>query len=282
LQHRQLPFSIFAAVLALVALAACGGSDDPLHAVRSAAKKTLSQTAQSTLTLTGARLFDGTPETILGRGQFSFSKGLGYEALQVPARGRRASGTAYLVFLPQRLWSKPVVNTALPVGDLWISANFTGSRSSGSTTPSLALVLESLNPQLLLEEIATGAVAARSSGHLVINHVPFTRYVVSVDLQRALEAATTGAIRAAIQQQLTALRGQGTLVRIVAGVDGAGRLAQLRSSVPGSKLGTVQIGLWTFGSTIPLSLPLSSQTVDVAALRRSHGTVTPAWVFTGD
>ena len=97
--------------------------------------------AQSTLTLTDARLFGGTPGTILGRAQYSFPKGLGYEALQVPALGRRASGTAYLVFLPQQLWSKPVVNRALPKGHLWISATFTDARSAGPRPPSLALAL---------------------------------------------------------------------------------------------------------------------------------------------
>jgi hypothetical protein len=289
LKYRQLPLSILAAMLALVALAGCGGSAHPLHAVRSAATNTLSLTAQSTLTLTGARLFGGSPGTIVGRGEFSFPRGLGYEALQVPALGRRASGTAYLVFLPQKLWSKPVVNTALPQGDLWISAKFTDSRSAGSTTSSLALVLESMNPQLFLEEIATGAVAASSSGHRVIDHVPFTEYVVSVDLARALAAAPrkTGALRTAMQQELSALRARrgkdaGSLVRIVAGVDGAGRLAQLQASLPGSKLGTVQIGLWKFGSTIPLSLPLASETVDLASLTRSDGAATMRWVFTGE
>ena len=287
MRYRQLPLSILAALFALVGLAGCGGSADPLHAVRNAATNTLSLRAQSTLTLTDARLFGGTPGTILGRAEFSFPKGLGYEALQVPALGRRAAGTAYLVFLPQQLWSKPVVSRALPEGHLWISATFTDARSAGSTTPSLALALESMNPQLLLEEIATGAVAASSSGHRVINHLPFTEYVVSVDLARALAAAEAGALRAAIQQELSALRADrgthaGSRVRIVAGVDGAGRIAQLQASLPGSKLGTVQIALWKFGSTIPLSLPLPSETVDIASLRRPHGAATARWVFTGE
>jgi hypothetical protein len=288
LKYRQLPLSILAAMFALVALAGCGGRANPLHAVRSAATNTLSLTAQSTLTLTDARLFGGTPGTIVGRGEFSFPKGLGYAALQIPALGRRASGTAYLVFLPQQLWSKPVVNSALPRGHLWISATFTDARSAGSMTPSLALALESMNPQLLLEEIATGAVAASSSGQRVIDHVPFTEYVVSVDLARALAApAETGALRTAIQQELSALRADrgthaGSRVRIVARVDGAGRLAQLQASLPGSKLGTVQIALWKFGSTIPLSLPLRSETVDIASLWRSHQAATARWVFTGE
>jgi hypothetical protein len=288
LKYRQLPLSILAAMLAIVALAGCGGSANPLHAVRTAAAKTLSLTAQTTLTLTDARLFGGTPGTIVGRAQYSFPRGLGYEALQVPALGRRASGTAYLVFLPQQLWSKPVVNSALPEGHLWISATFTDTRSAVPRPPSLALAFESMNPQLLLEEIATGAIAASSSGHRVIDHLPFTEYVVSVDLARALAAtAEAGALRTAIRQELSALRaGRGThagsLVRIVAGVDGAGRITHLQASLPGSMLGTVQIALLKFGSTIPLSLPLRSETVDIASLGRSHGAATARWVFTGE
>jgi hypothetical protein len=171
------------------------------------------------------------------------------------------------------------MSTALPKGALWISAKFTHPPAAGSPAASVALQLESLNPQLLLEEIATGAVAARIAGHPVVNHVPFTRYIVTVDLARALAAAgTTGALRTAIQQQLVT----SSRVQMVAGVDGTGRLAQLQASLPGSKLGTVQIGLWTFGSRIPLSLPLPSETVDIASLNRSHGTVTPATMFTGN
>jgi hypothetical protein len=287
LQHRQLPFAILAAVLALPAFAGCGGDGDALHTVRSAATNTLGLTAQTTLTMTGSRLFGGTPGTIVGRAQFSFPKGLGYAAIDVPALGRRAAGRAYLVYLPTRLWAKPVVSTALPRGDLWISARFTGSRSAGSTTPSVALVLESMNPQLLLEEIATGAVSARSSGHRVIDHVPFTEYAVSVDLARALAASPKpGALRTAMRHQLSALHASrgargGSLVRIVAGVDGTGRITQLQSSLPGSKLGTVRIALWKFGSPIPLSLPLTSETVDIASAQPSHGAVGPAWMLLG-
>jgi hypothetical protein len=286
-KYRQLPLSILAALCVPVALAGCGGGTNPLHAVRNAATNTLSLTTQSTLTLTGAQLFGGTPGTILGRAQYSFPKGLGYQALQVPALGRRASGTAYLVFLPQQLWSKPAVSSTLPDGHLWITAAFTGSRPATSTTRSLALALEGMNPQLLLEEIATGAVAASSAGHGVTNHVPFTEYVVSVDLARSLAASETGALRAAMQQELSALRarrgaGAGSRVRIVARVDGAGRIAELQASLPGSKLGTVQIALRTFGSTIPLSLPLAAETVDIASLRRPHGAATGRWVLTGE
>jgi hypothetical protein len=284
--YRRLPLSILAAGCALVALAGCGGSANPLHTVRGAATKTLSLTAQSTLTSTGARLFGGTPGTIPVRAQYAFRRGLGYAALQVPGPSGQPAGTAYLVFLPQQLWTKPVVTRALPKGHLWISATFTDA-PAGPRPPSLALALESMNPQLLLEEIVTGAVAATSSGQRVVNHVPFSEYVVSVDLARAIAATKAGALRTAMQQELSALRANrgsaaGSRVQIVAGVDGAGRITELQASVPGTTLGTVQIALVKFGSTIPLSLPLPSETVDVASLARSHGSATAAWVLTGD
>ena len=192
LKYRQLPLSILAALLRPRGVGrlwwqrgsvACRSQRRHEHAV-----------ADSAVDSDVDRMHGcsaGPPARSSVEAQFSFPKGLGYEALQVPALGRRAAGTAYLVFLPQQLWIKPVVNRALPEGHLWISATFTDSRSAGSTTPSLALALESMNPQLLLEEIATGAVAASSSGHRVIDHVPFTEYVVSVDLARALAAAGT-------------------------------------------------------------------------------------------
>jgi hypothetical protein len=283
LQHRQLAFTIVVTAVTL-ALAGCGGSTNPLHAVQSSATKTLTLTAQSTLTLDGARLFGATPATIQGRAQYSFRRGLGYEALHVPAPGGRAPGTAYLVFLPRQIWSKPVSSSALPKGRLWISATFGAARSAGSAIPSLALTLEGMNPQLLLQEIAKGAVAATSSGHRVVNHLPFSDYVVSVDLARALAATPAGALRTAMQQELAALRAAhaGSKVKIVAGVDGGGRITQLQASVPGSKLGTVQISLLKFGSTVPLSLPLRPETVDIASLPRSHGVPTGRSVLTGE
>jgi len=253
--------SILAVGVALLVIAGCGGSSDPLGAVRKAATRTLASTAQTTLTLSGSQLFDNNP-TIIGRGQFSFPKGLGYEAIQVPS----PLGTAYLVFQPTQLWIKPVSSASLPEGDLWVTTRFAGSRSSVATTPPLALVLEGTNPELLVEEIARGAVAASSSGHRVVDHVPYTEYTVSVDLQRALAATKkAGAIRVAMQQQLAALRASsgGSRLRVVARVDGAGRLAQLQYPLAGSTLGTVQLELWKFGSVIPLSLPLAHETGDI-------------------
>jgi len=224
----------------------------------------------------------GEASAIVVRGEFAFRRGLGYAAVQVPARGERAAGTAYLVFQPTRLWIKPVSSAGLPQGALWVS---TAPAAARSPTSSLAFALEGMNPQLLLEEIAAGAVAASSSGHRVVDHVPYAQYDVTVDPARALAATrTTGALRVAMQRQLAALRAVGApaRLRIVVGVDGAERLAQLRFSLPGSKLGTVQIALWKFGRPIPLSLPLAAETVDIASLGRTPASLSAGRVLTGE
>ena len=281
-RRQLLCLSLAAAVLS--ALAGCGAAANPLDAVRTAATNTLALTAQSTLKLTSPRLFGDTP-TVVGRGEFSFPKGLGYEGLQLPAHGRRAAGTAYLVFVPARVWIRPVSSAALPDGDLWISTKLTDPQSGGAPTQALALVLEAVNPQLLLEEIATGAATAARSGHRVVDHVPYTDYDVSVDVARALDArSTTGPLRTAMRQQLAALRaaGLGSRIQVAASVDGAERLAQLQFSLPGAQLGTIQIELWKFGSPIPLSLPLASQTVDIASLRLTPEAVAPDRMLRGE
>jgi hypothetical protein len=286
-RRRQLLVWIVTAFATVLAFAGCGGSADPVHAVRAAAANTLALRAQSTSIMTGSRLFGASP-TIVVRGEFSFPTGLGYAAVQIPARGSRASGTAYLVFLPTKLWVKPLSNASLPAGDLWLSTTLTGVRAPGTAPPSLALVAEALNPQLLLAEIATGAVAASSAGHRVVAHVPYTEYVVSIDLARALAAQRrTGALRIAMAEQLAALRAAGgpsakAHLRVVARIDGAERLAQMQFSLPGSKLGAVETELWKFGSPVPLSLPLAAETSDIASFRPAGGAVTATRLFTGD
>jgi hypothetical protein len=286
-RRRQLFVWTATACAAVVAFAGCGSSADPLHAVRTAAANTLALRAQSTSILSGSRLF-GASRRIVIRGEFSFPAGLGYAAVQIPARGARTSGTAYLVFLPTKLWVKPLSNAALPDGDLWVSTKLTGSRAPGTAPPSLALVAEALNPQLLLAEIATGAVAASSTGHRVVAHVPYTEYVVSVDVARALAAGRkTGALRIAMAEQLAAVRAAGgtgatSHLRVVARIDGAERLAQLQFSLPGTELGTVETQLWKFGSPVPLSLPLTSETSDIASFRPPGGAVTATRLLTGD
>lgn len=283
--RRRLLLSLGLAAAACT-LAGCGGSSDPLGAVLSAARSTLSQNAQLTLTLRGAAVLGGAPAAVVAKGAFAFPAGLGYEAVQVPAARGRAPGTSYLVFRPAEVDVDPPVHTALPRGRLWIAAAFPRSGAPDPRWPGLAEGLEGLSPQLLVEEIAWGATAASSLGQRVIDHVPSTEYAVSVDLERALAAASgpaAGAMRPAIREELAALRtGRSSpSLRIAVWVDGPGRIARLQATVPGSGLGTVSMSLSGFGVGIPASLPAAAQTVAVGSLSPPAGMPPAGWVLTG-
>src|SRR4029079_10679481 len=116
--------------------------------------------------------------------------------------------TVYLDFLPTRFLFVPA-QSGVQVDTTWVSVPLTGRRA---TTSDVAAQAEGLAPELALAEIAWGARAASLVGQRVVNHVPMGEYRVSVDLTRALAKARNahrGAIAAAIESQLAALRASG-------------------------------------------------------------------------
>jgi hypothetical protein len=259
--RRGLPAAI-AAGLAALALAGCGARSGGLDAVVSAAALTLSRTAATTSTLSGAVSF-GTGRTPLdARGAFVFPSGLGYEAVALPGGAGGAAPAVYLVFLP-----KTVYLGSLP-----------------GVTPRFVEQVEGLNPRLVLDEISWGATAATFIGHRVTDHVPYSDYSVSISLRRALAGADShgdGAMSLAIKDELSALAGGArgpASVPVEAWVDGPGRIAELRAAIPGSGLGTVTIVLSSFGTPIPSNLPLRSQTLAISSIAPSSRS---PWVFGG-
>jgi hypothetical protein len=262
MQRLRLSSFLLAGGVAL-ALAGCGGSPSALRSVRAAARDTLSQGVELTLTLHGASLSGSPIGTALGAAAFALPRGEGLEALDLPpASGQVAR--AHLVFLPDGVDVAPAVDTLLPRGASWIDASLAGP--GAAPAPGLAALLEGLNPQLLLDEVAWGATSASARGQQVIAHVPYSRYRVVVDLSAALSGATgpaAGAIAAALRDELAA---GASRVELTVWIDGPGRLARLQAAVPGSRLGTVEMVLSNFGATVPVSLPLGSELVDIAAL----------------
>ena len=121
----------------------------------------------------------------------------------------------------------------------------------------------------------------------MIAHVPYTAYHVSIDLARVLSATCStisGAICAAVREELAAAhrdRVDTVTVEISVWVDGQGRIAQLRASLPGSGWGSVLISLSNFGVTFAPSYPLASQTVDLASLERAGRALSAAMLLTG-
>jgi hypothetical protein len=262
MQRLRLSFFLLGGGAAL-ALAGCGGAPSALQSVRAAARDTLSQGVELSVTLHGASL-SGTPVgTALGAAAFALPRGEGVEALDLPAAAGRAA-RAHLVFLPDGVDAAPAVDTLLPRGASWIDAPLAGP----GVVPArgLAALLEGLNPQLLLDEVALGATSASSLGQQVIAHVPYSRFRVVVDLSAALAALrgpAAGAIAAALRDELAA---RASRVELTIWVDGPGRLARLEAAVPGSRLGTVEMVLSNFGATVSVSPPPGSELVDIAAL----------------
>jgi hypothetical protein len=270
--------------LVAFALVGCGTRAGTLGTVVSAAALTLSRTAETSSTIGGAPSLGVGRTPVLARGAFVFPTGLGYEAVALPKSASRAARTVYLVFLRKTVYLQSLPGVTLPAGKRWVSASLVTSEPGRFTR--FALQVESLNAELLLDEISWGATAATSLGHRVTNHIPYSEYRVSISLSRALAGAEhrrDGAISLAIKDEMGALASGGATRRhasvlVNAWVDGPGRIAQLGAAIPGSGLGTVSIVLSSFGTAIATSLPPGSQTVAIGSIPSpSHS----RWLFGG-
>jgi hypothetical protein len=248
--------------IAVVALSGCGSSGNPLRDVVGAAKKTLTEAdATFSLTLDRPRLFGPSIATAAGRAAYDFRAGIGYEALtlQRPDGGKR---TVYLDFLPRAVYVAPWPTPAglLPPGKIWVAVAFTASANRA-----LAPQLEGLNPELPLQEIAWGARAASHVGTRVVGHVPMEEYRVSVDLAKAASAAKRTrrvAVATAIERELRTAQSVSFTVRVT----GAGHIARIDATVPGSGLGTASFSFTSFHAQFNRNPPRASQSVPLASI----------------
>ena len=261
-----------------------------MHTVVAAATRTLSSgTAAANLTLHGANVFGTVRAKTYARGEFLFRPELGYEAVYLPEVRGQTLPKEYFLILPAKVYfgRSSREQTTLYNGKRWISAALTGPESRD---PHFVEQVEGLSPQLLLDEILWGGVSASHVGDPVLNHVPVAEYRVSVNLTRALSAATgpsAGAMKVAITAELAALRasqpaGGSESVPVTVWVDGPGRVVRLRAALPGSGLGTVSMTLFGFGAKVRASFPPESDVVDITSLKQS-GASTPGspWIFGG-
>jgi len=257
-----------AVVLAVaIMLCGCGASPDPLREVVGAAKKTLALSGVSYIvTLDGPHLFGPSIETAGGRAAYDFRAGIGYEALTMQKRegGKR---TVYVDFLPAAVYVAPWPTPAglLPTGKIWIAVAFTGPEARANRP--LAPQLEGLAPELPLEEIAWGARNASHVGTRVVRHVPMEEYRVSVDLAKALSTARRAgrvAVAAAIESELRAARSGRVSLDVL--VTGAGHIAKIEATVPGSGLGPASISFTSFHAQFNRNPPRLAQAVPLASI----------------
>jgi hypothetical protein len=247
-----------------------------LNVVRNAVSETLASPAGAEFRLDGSRAFGSSPAPVLGSGEFDFPSGTGNETIDLGEVGHQEPGTEHIVFLPSQVYLQPKssTTTVLPKGKAWMSARLTGSESVNTNFPLFALQAEGVNPQLLLVELAGGAVSAIPAGRAFINQEQARAYDVEIDLTRALSASTGPAgpvFGQAIQSELAALGSgkgkQSTSIRTWVG-DG-GRVVQMQAAPPGAGVGTATITMCCFGSPVEVALPPPSQVVDITSLTPS-------------
>jgi hypothetical protein len=226
----------------VLVLAACGGGGggNDLGTVVDAATRTATGSAWWDLNLDGASIF-GKRAAVVGRGAGVFSRGTGYLAVNVPAAGGHPGGVEYLLFTPTAVYLRPVDSalTRLPSGRDLIVAPLAASVEQ--SVPGLVGRVEALDPELLVREIASGAVSVASRGTEVIDHLPLAKYAVSIDLARA-RAHARGALRLAIGDQQTAL-GRGRPLAATVWIDGNGRIARITAVPPGAALGSATFAI---------------------------------------
>ena len=267
--------TVIVALAGVLALAGCGASQKtPVETVITAAKDTLAGNAESTATLEHATAFGGGSTSVVAQAAFAFPRGVGYERVDLPASGSQPAASGYLTFTPTTVYFEPRPTSALPKGKTWVSIPLDGSASVSARFPRLIEQLQGLSPQLLLFELASGSTAASKSGTRVVNHVPLTSYVVTVDLRRVLAAAkgpTAAALHSAVEKELTALgtapaADKPASVHLGVLVNGPGLVDGVTGPIPGSGLGTAAVSFSSFAVKIPTSRSPAGQVVSVTAL----------------
>ena len=276
--HLRARQSTVLLVAAILTLAGCGATGDPLQQAVHAANKTLALPGVGyDLTLNRSSLFGAWQMPVRGRAVYDPRGGLGYEKLVL----EKQDGTSlalYLDILPTRLLVAPSPLPAglLPEGKSWISAPLT-ARADAKMSRQLTAQAVGLTPELALDELAWGAQAVSFAGERVIDHVPMRAYRVSVNLRKALSAARTAgkkSIAAAIEHEMAALGssdagGHPPSLSVTAWVNASGYVARLITTVPGSGLGTTSFSFSNFSTKVPRNLPRPEQTVTLRSLGRS-------------
>jgi hypothetical protein len=255
-------------VLAAAALCGCGASGSPLRQVAAAASKTLAvQWARYEVGLERPQLFSAPIAVLGGRAAYDLRTGLDYEFLQLKLRAGSYQTLSFDLEPTTFLLSpSPAPAGALPAGKMWISLPLAGPGADGV----LAAQAEGLTPVLALDEVAWAARSTSTIGARVVGGVPMEEYRVSVDLAKALAAASSAqrtGIAAAIAQEIAA--SSSTRMSILVWVSGPGYIGKIESDVPGSRLGTVSFFFLSYTRPYTGTGPSASQIVPFASL--AHG-----------
>jgi hypothetical protein len=246
-----------------------------LDGVPAAAARTLTQRALIGWRLEGAQVFGPTRAAVYGQGPFDLKAGRGSETIDLPELAHQEPGTEHAIYLPTKVYLQPRGSglAVLPHGKQWLSASLVGSEPVHTNFPNFVAQVEGVNPVLPVAELEWGATAAvpLGPGRQIVDHVPATRYLVTVDLGRALAVAAgprAAVLSQAIQEQLTAAGGT-HIFKVLAWVDRQGRLVQLQGNFPGTGEGTELLAISSFGAPVQVAAPGSARVIDITSLTPS-------------
>jgi hypothetical protein len=260
---------------------AAGGKSpggDALRVVRAAAKATLAGTAQVEYRLLGAQIFGSSSAPVLGSGRLDFRSATGTETIDLGETGNQEPGNESVVFGPARVYLQPksAATAVLPKGKTWMAATLAGSESVNTNFPSFALQVEGVIPQLLVEQLAHGAVSAAVADTQTIEGRRAHGYDVSIDLSETQKRLTGSAGRFLGQAIQTVLAAAGAVrspgggeTTIGVWIDGAGHVVRMRAAPPGAGVGTATMTMCCFGSPVRVAAPAASQVIDITSLTPS-------------
>jgi hypothetical protein len=254
------PAYLLVLALAALVLAGCGASGDPRGQVVGAAKKTgAAPWVRYELTFDGPSIFAPSVTLVGGRAAFNSQARLGYGFLDLQKQGG-GSQTLWFDVTPTALLAdpEPAPEGVLPAGKVWISTGL-------STDGAVAAQAQGLAPELPLDEIAWATRAVTHVGSSVVGNVPMEEYRVTVDLPRALVAATKAgraSVAAAIDAEMRAAHSSSAQMSVW--VNGPGLVGRIDRRLPG--LGTVSLVFTSYTRRYTGSLPSSEQVVPLASL----------------
>jgi hypothetical protein len=255
---------------ASAATPAAPANSDALQAVTAAAATTSRGTGSVAVRLVPGAVYGQRQPAVRGTGTFDFAAGAGRMEL------RESSGREKVLFVPQAIFVRepPPVSGAspLPAGKAWVSASLSEKPGTGSGLPQFVDQVEAVNAGFVLNEIKWGAIAAKPLGVEQVGATVAREYGVTLDLHRAQSSATGSAAPAFSQvvgYQVESLPSKAKTtveVRAHVWVAETGRVVQVEWSPPGSGVGTTNIRVSGLHTPVQVSLPPTSQTVDVATL----------------
>lgn len=227
----------------------------------------LAESLAVTVRLARATVFDSVPRSAVARGSFDFRSLRGI--LSLTPQGARQ--TEPVVFTPAAVYIRPpAASELLPPGKSWIVDRFADTPALAGSFPQFVAQVESINPGLVLDELAWGATTASAAGRDTVSGQGTTRYDVTVALGQAMAGATGPArepFAVALETEIAALGGSTpAAVGVRAWVADSGRLLRIELTPPGTGLGTTTMTLTRLDGPVRADPPPAGQVVELTAL----------------